>query len=164
MNSQNYGIIFFFIFALCISGIGLFLSVGLPIIYLYYIYKLNKKEGKCSCSDILYKEYIKYYCIFILIYITLILILSLLFKRNIGRKIFRNKLLVFILLIALIVFIYSLYMYQKKMYDIGCKCALKNNIPKIMKIHSIIIAIFIPVNLMFLLTMFLQKNNKLLNN
>ena len=151
---------------LSIIGLGislcfLFITAILPGVYLHYIRKLTKEN--CECSQNFFRDYITYYSIYTYSVLFLIILVKIIFGGRIIRRLISYKIILLLGIVLSVVFAYSLYHYQKKIIEIECDCAQKNKIPKIMKIHSIIMSVIIGFQILLLLGSLILKKKKSLN-
>ena len=122
------------------------LAVAVAIIVLTYVFKLE--ETSCDCSKDWRRDYIKWYFIFIFLYVVI--------TTLIGFRPKPRSLLTAILSILLLVQIYALFTYIRDLKgETECKCATELDLYKVGKYYSwiqvsvlallVVVAIFIAV-------------------
>ena len=144
MSESLYLIVF--IILICL----LLFDIVMPIFYLKYIQKMKRDNVKCS--EGFSRNFIQGYSIYLYVSIVALIILSLVNSRSKIDKALETP--TWVVMTTGISFLvgYYLYKYQKKVYQ-DCPEAVKGWEPKVMRVHSYIIAVAVLVSILNIVNM-----------
>ena len=114
-------------------------SFVIPGLYLHHIKKLH--ENKCECSANNYRHYITFYSVYTYVLVAVLILLTVLLGKKTFTKFVNNNVFKMVTIPLTVAFAICLFLYQNKVNEEACKCALKTKVPKVMKIHSIIVLV-----------------------
>ena len=158
MNELLYLILFIILVCLILF------DIIMPIVYLKYIQKMKRDNVKCS--EGFSRNFIQGYSIYLYISIVALIILSLVNSRSKIDSALESP--TWIVMTTGISFLigYYLYQYQKKVYH-DCPEAVETWEPKVMRVHSYIIAVAVLISLLNIIKMLngnMSFKNKLANS
>ena len=158
MNELLYLILFIILVCLILF------DIIMPIFYLKYIQKMKRDNVKCS--EGFSRNFIQGYSIYLYISIVALIILSLVNSRSKIDSALESP--TWIVMTTGISFLigYYLYQYQKKVYQ-DCPEAVETWEPKVMRVHSYIIAVAVLISLLNIIKMLngnMSFKNKLANS
>ena len=114
-------------------------SFVIPGLYLHHIKKLN--ENNCECSANNYRHYITFYSVYTYVLVAVLILLTVLLGKKTFIKFVSNNVFKMVTIPLTFAFAICLFLYQNKVNEEACKCALKTKVPMVMKIHSIIVLV-----------------------
>ena len=114
-------------------------SFVIPGLYLHHIKKLH--ENKCECSANNYRHYITFYSVYTYVLVAVLILLTVLLGKKTFTKFVNNNVFKMVTIPLTVAFAICLFLYQNKVNEEACKCSLKTKVPKVMKIHSIIVLV-----------------------
>ena len=131
-------IVFVMILALICFALGL-AGFAIPGLYLHQIKKLHQNNCECSANN--YRHYITFYSVYTYVLVLALILLAVLLGKKTFTKFVNNNVFKMVTIPLTFAFAICLFLYQNKVNEEACKCALKTKIPKVMKIHSIIVLV-----------------------
>lgn len=126
-------------------------DIIIPFFYLRYINKLKKE--KCECSQGFNRTFIMGYSIYVYISLTVLVVVSFILPQNEVDKMLETPTRVVISTGIAFLVGYSLYQYQKNVYQNSCECAIQGWEPKVMRIHSYIIAVMVFISMLNIISL-----------
>lgn len=140
-------IIFLIIPAVICFALGL-ASFVIPGLYLHHIKKLH--ENKCECSANNYRHYITFYSVYTYVLVAVLILLAVLLGKKSFTKFVNNNVFKMVTIPLTFAFAICLFLYQKKVNEEACKCALKTKVPMVMKIHSIVVLVMASLSVLMM--------------
>ena len=138
------------LFVIILSSIIIF-DVVIPIFYLRYINKM--KKTKCECSQGFNRKFIMGYSIYVYITVFALVVITFMIPNFKIEKYLETPTRYVISTGIAFLTGYFLFQYQKQVYENSCECAIQTWEPKVMRVHSYIIAVIVFVSMLNIITL-----------
>ena len=138
------------LFVIILSSIAIF-DLVIPIFYLRYINKM--KKTKCECSQGFNRKFILGYSIYVYITVFVLVLISLMIPSYKIEEYLETPTRYVISTGIAFLIGYFLFQYQKQVYENSCECAVQTWEPKVMRVHSYIIAVIVLVSMLNIITL-----------